>query len=77
MAAHSIASGTISFSLVSIPVRLFSATQAQAAISFNLLHAKCGGRLKQQYIYPRDENEIVPVAMERAGMAPMITCPCG
>jgi len=59
MAARSIASGTISFGLVSIPVRLFSATQAQAAISFNLLHAKCGGRLKQQYICPRDENEIV------------------
>jgi DNA end-binding protein Ku len=59
MAARSIASGTISFGLVSIPVRLFSATQAQSAISFNLLHAKCSGRLKQQYICPRDDNEIV------------------
>ena len=63
MAARSIASGTISFGLVSIPVRLFSATQAQAAISFNLLHAKCGGRLKQQYICPRDENEIKAVVL--------------
>jgi DNA end-binding protein Ku len=59
MAARSIASGTISFGLVSIPVRLFSATQAQSAISFNLLHAKCGSRLKQQYICPRDDNEVV------------------
>jgi len=59
MAARSIASGTISFGLVSIPVKLFSATQSQAAISFNLLHAKCKSRLKQQYICPRDENMIV------------------
>jgi DNA end-binding protein Ku len=53
------ASGTISFGLVSIPVKLYSATQSSAAISFNLLHAKCGGRLKQQYICPRDDNMIV------------------
>ena len=59
MAARSIASGTISFGLVSIPVKLFSATQSQAAISFNLLHSKCKGRLKQQYICPRDENAVV------------------
>jgi DNA end-binding protein Ku len=60
MSARSIASGTISFGLVSIPVKLFSATQSSAAISFNLLHSKCGGRLKQQYICPRDDNAIVP-----------------
>jgi DNA end-binding protein Ku len=56
--ARAIATGTISFGLVSIPVKLYSATQASAGISFNMLHAKCGTRLKQQYICPRD-NEIV------------------
>jgi DNA end-binding protein Ku len=56
--ARAIATGTISFGLVSIPVKLYSATQASAAISFNLLHEKCGSRLKQQYICPRD-NELV------------------
>jgi DNA end-binding protein Ku len=56
--ARAIAGGTISFGLVSIPVKLYSATQASAAVSFNLLHEKCGSRLKQQYICPRD-NEIV------------------
>jgi len=56
--ARAIATGTISFGLVSIPVKLYSATQASAAISFNLLHGKCGSRLKQQYICPRD-NELV------------------
>ena len=60
MPARSIASGTISFGLVSIPVKLFSATQSSAAISFNLLHSKCSGRLKQQYICPRDDNAVVP-----------------
>lgn len=59
MSARSIASGTISFGLVSIPVKLFSATQSSAAISFNLLHGKCGSRLKQQYICPREDNVVV------------------
>src|SRR3569623_2948962 len=57
--ARPIAGATISFGLVSIPVRLYPATQSSGAISFNLLHKKCGSRLKQQYICPRD-NEIVP-----------------
>ena len=50
--------GTISFGLVSIPVKLYSATDASAGVSFNLLH-KDGSRLKQQYICPKD-GEIVP-----------------
>ncbi|HSZ82453.1 MAG TPA: Ku protein [Polyangia bacterium] len=56
--ARAIAGATISFGLVSIPVKLYSATQASAGVSFNLLHAKCGTRVKQQYICPRD-NELV------------------
>jgi DNA end-binding protein Ku len=61
MAARSIASLTVSFGLVSIPVKLYSATEASRAISFNLLHKDCGSRLKQQYICLKDE---VPVARE-------------
>jgi DNA end-binding protein Ku len=57
--ARPIAGATISFGLVSIPVRLYPATQSSAAISFHLLHKKDGSRLKQQYICPRD-GEIVP-----------------
>lgn len=59
MAARSIGTATVSFGLVSIPVKLYAATEASAQISFNLLHKKCGSRLKQQYICPVDE-EIVP-----------------
>ena len=61
MAARSIASLTISFGLVSIPVKLFSATEASKAISFNLLHKACGSRLKQQYFCVKEE---VPVTRE-------------
>jgi DNA end-binding protein Ku len=61
MAARSIATLTISFGMVSIPVKLFSATEASRAISFNLLHKACGSRLKQQYICVKEE---VPVARE-------------
>ena len=50
MASRPIATGTISFGLVSIPVKLYPATQPSAGVSFNLLHAKDGSRLKQQYI---------------------------
>jgi DNA end-binding protein Ku len=61
MAARSIASLTVSFGLVSIPVKLYSATEASRAISFNLLHKDCGSRLKQQYFCIKEE---VPVARE-------------
>jgi len=59
MAARPLASGTVSFGLVSIPVKLYAAGESKAAISFNLLHNKCKTKLKQQYICPKDE-EIVP-----------------
>jgi DNA end-binding protein Ku len=56
MPARAIASATVSFGLVTIPVKLFPATQPTGAgISFNLLHKDCGTRLKQQYICPKDE----------------------
>jgi DNA end-binding protein Ku len=59
MPARSISTGTISFGLVTVPIKLYSAAESSAAVSFNLLHGKCGTRLKQQYICPKDE-EIVP-----------------
>ena len=49
MAARSVGSGTISFGLVSIPIKLFTATSPKA-IGFNMLHKECGSRLKQQLI---------------------------
>ena len=54
MAARSIGSITVSFGLVAIPVKLFSATQTGASISFNMLHKACGSRLRQQYICSKE-----------------------
>src|SRR5712672_3729953 len=61
MAARSIASLTVSFGMVSIPVKLYSATEASRAISFNLLHKGCGSRLRQQYFCVKED---VPVARD-------------
>ena len=49
MAARSIASLSISFGLVSIPIKLYSATESSAAIQFKLLGSD-GSRLRQQYV---------------------------
>jgi DNA end-binding protein Ku len=53
-APRSIGSLTISFGLVAIPVKLFTATQSANTISFNMLHKTCGSRLKQQYICQKE-----------------------
>jgi DNA end-binding protein Ku len=58
MSARAYASGTVSFGLVSIPIKLYSTGEASTGIHLNMLHKKCGTRLKQQYICPTD-NEIV------------------
>ncbi len=52
--ARSIASLTISFGLVAIPVKLYSATVASERVSFNLLRQKDGSRVKQQYVAVAD-----------------------
>jgi len=54
MAARTIGSATISFGLVSVPVNLFSSSESSAAISFNMIHTRCGSRLKQQYICAKE-----------------------
>jgi DNA end-binding protein Ku len=59
MPARSIGTGTLSFGMVSIPIRMYAAGESASAVSFNLLHNKCKSRLKQQYVCPKD-NEIVP-----------------
>ena len=58
MPARSISSATISFGLVSVPVNLFSSSESAAAVSFNMLHATCGSRLKQQYICSKEGSVV-------------------
>lgn len=62
MAARSIASLSLSFGLVNIPVKLYSATESSSTVRFNLL-AKDGSRLKQQYV-----SEKTGKVVERAEM---------
>ena len=57
MPPRSLGSGTISFGLVSIPVKLYTAASSESP-SFNLLHAKCGNRIRQQRLCPVC-NEVV------------------
>ncbi|MDB5825432.1 MAG: end-binding protein Ku [Herminiimonas sp.] len=59
MPARSLADLSLSFGLVSIPVKLFSATQSKDGVSFNLLHRQCGSRMRQQYVCIR-EDVVVP-----------------
>jgi DNA end-binding protein Ku len=58
MSLRAFASGTISFGLVSIPVKLYSTGEATAGIHLNMLHKKCGTRLKQQYVCPADDEVV-------------------
>ena len=63
MPPHSLQSGTISFGLVSIPVRLYTAA-ASGNVSFNQLHSVCGSRIRQQIFCPTcnrtvERNELV------------------
>ena len=58
MPARSIGTATISFGLVSVPVNLYSSSESKTSVSFNMLHKKCGTRLKQFYTCPKD-NETV------------------
>ena len=57
-APRSIGSLTVSFGLVAIPVKLYSATQSTGQISFNMLHKDCGSRLKQQYVCLKDNTVV-------------------
>ena len=59
MPARSISTATISFGLVSVPINIYSSAESKASVSFNMLHKKCNGRLKQQYICPKDNGEVV------------------
>jgi DNA end-binding protein Ku len=59
MPPRAIASGTISFGLVSIPIKLFSTNLPASGIHFHLLHGGgCGSRLKQRYFCPREDVEV-------------------
>lgn len=58
MAPRPIASASISFGLVSVPVQMYSAAETSGNVSFNWIHKGCGSRLKQQYICSREGTKV-------------------
>jgi DNA end-binding protein Ku len=59
MAARPLGSATIAFGLVSIPVKLYSAAESAASVSFNQIDKRDGSRVKQQLISSKT-GELVP-----------------
>jgi len=57
VAPRATSSGTVSFGLVSIPVKLYTAASSEQ-VSFNMLHKSCGTRVKMQFVCPTD-NQVV------------------
>jgi DNA end-binding protein Ku len=56
MATRPIASGTVAFGLVAIPIKLYSTNESSSSISLNFIHEKCGSRVKYQYYCPTDDE---------------------
>ena len=58
MAARPTWKGFLKVSLVTIPVKVFPATESSATISFNQLHAECQTRIQQKRWCPTCEREV-------------------
>jgi DNA end-binding protein Ku len=56
MAARSIATASLSFGLVSIPVKLYSTKRRESQVSFHWLHEKCGNRVQMKWYCPTDDE---------------------
>ena len=67
MAVRSIATLSLSFGLVSIPVKVYSATESSAALRFKLL-SRGGARVRRQYV--ADASEAALVSEEQEDAAP-------
>ncbi|UCH28995.1 MAG: Ku protein [Myxococcales bacterium] len=57
MPARAISSGTLSFGLVSIPFKIYTAASAEG-VKFHQLHDKCGNRIKYQVYCPTDDEVV-------------------
>lgn len=59
MAARAIGTVTLSFGLISIPAKVYSAIESAKEISFNLIDKASGSRVKQQYVRATDMTTVV------------------
>jgi DNA end-binding protein Ku len=58
MPARATWKGYLKISLVTIPIKVFPATDAGATLSFNQLHAECQTRIQQKRWCPKCEREV-------------------
>ncbi|HKR62260.1 MAG TPA: Ku protein, partial [Thermoanaerobaculia bacterium] len=65
MALRPLRNATISFGLVSIPVRFYTATKSED-VHFNLLHESCGSRVNRKWWCPHHEEMLTQDQMTRA-----------
>ncbi len=56
MSARSMGSATVSFGLVSVPVKLYSTADNTSKIRFNWISPSSGSRVKQKYWDPKEER---------------------
>ena len=57
MAARSIWNGTITFGMVNVPVKLYTATESKT-IHFHLVHARDGSRIENRRICSKEDKEV-------------------
>jgi DNA end-binding protein Ku len=57
MAPRSIWNGTITFGMVNVPVKLYSATESKS-IHFHLVHARDGSRVENRRICSKEDEEV-------------------
>ncbi len=50
------ASGTVSFGLVAIPVKLYTTGESASTVRFSMVHRDCGTRVKYRYYCPTDDK---------------------
>jgi DNA end-binding protein Ku len=65
MAARPTWKGYLKVSLVTIPVKVFPATESAAALSFNQLHAECQTRIQQKRWCPHCEREVASAELAK------------
>jgi DNA end-binding protein Ku len=49
------ATGTISFGMVAIPIRIYSTGDSDTQVRFNMVHKTCGTRVQYRYYCPTDD----------------------
>ena len=58
MAPRSIGTATISFGLVSVPCKLYTASDSSSGVSFNMIDPESGSRVKYQYVRASDGEPV-------------------